>query len=259
MSRQDDARNRAALRWDFVRRNGQYRADYEKFKGDKEKLLDPALFEGLAVSHFLNKFCVYPLNPKFAFADIQKAQKQKGKNGACLREAVHHLSELKLSSRRGDAYSRITAVDMSYLTKNKNIQAYRLDPEDGDFIGLTDSSKGLGGDSFIERCDEDLLKVTMELDLSYSTKAIVEDIKKEISLWKQVGQKYSKGARGRQNLFDADVKKMLCVFDLRQAGVTFKKIAKRVFNAETVDAIQRTRNMYSKAKRYSDGEYKQIR
>lgn len=107
----------------------------------------------------------------------------------------------------------------------------------------------------IDSFSGDFTRVCFTVDLTYPTIDIIADVKKEISKWKTVRRKYNRHEKKRQNLYIDGVKKILEAYDLREKGLTYQEIAK----SSSPDAIQKTRNRYKKAKRYIEGEYKQIR
>jgi len=218
--------------------------------------------------HFLKHFYILPLNPTFSLGNIikelRKTEKRVSRLKACdhlltnkmtyLRSAVMHLSTIRLSPKVNYEFS---SVVKSYTTENKKIMALRVRDK---FIGLSDSMGGfLRKDTIFKTYEGDLSKITMELDLSYPTNDVVEDIKKEISLWKQAKKAYSRGKQKHQHLSDKDVKRMLRIYELRGQNIKYKRIAKKIFGTESIDSIQKTRNMFNKAKSYIDGGYKQIR
>lgn len=172
-----------------------------------------------------------------------------------LRETLHHLSAIKLSPEEADLYSRHTTVINSFLADSPNIEVFGS--EYGfKYLSLVDSNvTDLDSNPMIDNFRGDLTRVCFTVDLSYPTNDIVADIKKEISKWKAVRRKYNMQKEKRQSLYFEDVKKILQTYDLREKGLTYPAIAK----SSSPDAIQKTRNMYKKAKRYIDGGFKQIR
>jgi hypothetical protein len=176
---------------------------------------------------------------------------------AYLNEAIHHLSALYLSNEYIPLAKGPTVVLNSYLKENHDISAFRF----GSTIGLADDSVKEDVNPIIEIYEGDLTKVIMEVDLSYPTKEIVEDIKSEISLWKQIKRKFSDEKQIRQHFDDKEVQKMFRVFDMKSKDKNYSyiEIAKVVFGNHGADAIQKVRNMLNKVKKNANGGYKQIR
>lgn len=172
-----------------------------------------------------------------------------------LNEALQRLSAIKLSPVVADSDSKTTVIN-SFLKDNPNIEVFGV--EYGfRYVSLVNSSiADFDSNPMIDSFSGDLAKICFTVDLSYPTNDIVADLKKEISKWKTVRRKYNKDEKKRQNLYIDGVKKMLQVYDLREVKrLTYNQIA----NDSNPHAIQKTRNMFKKAKRYIEGEYKQIR
>lgn len=203
----------------------------------------------------------YRVAMKRAKAEIEtfESEQDSNKNNiikSYLARVLHHLSSTKLSFAAADLYLPHSIVINSYLTDSPNVQVYGYEygPK---FLTLVDSNvTDFDTSPLIDKFDGDLTRVCFEVDLSYPKDDIISDLKQEISKWKSVARKYAQHKKeGRQNLYPADVYKILRVFDLKEKGLTYREIA----GTESSDAIQKTMNMYKKAKRYIDGGYKQIR
>ncbi|MFW6275501.1 MAG: hypothetical protein ACOC2M_02595, partial [bacterium] len=304
MSRRSDAKKRAFLRWELVRRNKKYIAAYFKSTQNKKDIIDPSVLSRTLREDFIKRFFVYPINPTYHYDDIVNTlieinqieknkcaetshiyEKYLGKNwrrikcdllfhtnsnttkketkgktqkyasflskakmeikrkrirktnqhdfrmGRYLSEALHHLSLIKLSPNP-DPYSNPTTVINSYLISNPNVEVYGGRLVDSNITSIDINP-------FIDVFKENLTEVCFEIDLSYPTKEIIEDIKKEVAKWKSVKRKYQPKKQTRQNLFLGDVKKMLQIYDLKGAGWTYSDIAKTIFKSNGADSIQR--------------------
>jgi|GEM_PF-6841297 hypothetical protein len=316
MSRKIDADNRAEYRWEFVRRNMNFRNDYKQCSTQENDLIDLSAINNEKIEHFINNYFVYPLNPQYSYkqvlgeykkmvkfltdhikdhhriyekylgkdvkkrwaefitnknkSDSKKFELAKNKadkeaqefkrsiNYDSIKEkryyvnkALYQLSRIELSPTQVNNSFPSTTIINSYLAGNPNIKAKRSDL---DLVWLEDSTIQKGS-SAISNVNGDLSKVCFEIDLTFPTDDIVEDFKKEISKWKMVERKYYKHKRPRQRLSPSYVRELLKAFDLKEKNMIYREIA----GSSAPHAVQKTMNMYKKAKEFIDGEYKQIR
>lgn len=70
MSRKEDGRRRAFYRWEFIRRNKEYKKAYKDLTGNTKDVVDLVVMSGKVKDEFKKKFFVYPINPSFTYDQV---------------------------------------------------------------------------------------------------------------------------------------------------------------------------------------------
>ena len=145
-----------------------------------------------------------------------------------LERVLLHLCSLKLLQKEESHLSNKTLMIKSYLTQDPRF--------DGTLIDDVVSFSG------------DIIKVTLEIDISFPTKVLEMGMRKEVKRWKKFYHRFSK--RIHQHLSNTELQEMCKVFKLSQQGSTDTQIAQKMYETKDQFAIQKIRRRREKADKY---------
>ncbi|MFH1310464.1 MAG: hypothetical protein ABIH85_07300 [Candidatus Omnitrophota bacterium] len=258
---------RGRVRWEFLRRNEKYAKDF------KDKVLSDG--NGIYLNFFHQKnsnTCNYfkkeygihfVINPKYSYEQLQRILTKMVKLGEirdllAFTAALFSLGVIDLEAHIPDflcpGVTRTGAIIDSYLLENDSISIGKLNNK---VVFLdTDTEGGLDKYPFLDKYDGDVSKICIEVDLSLPKPEVMEDLEKEVAMWKELYRRNNK-KRSRYDMYET----YLQIYDLKKKN-TYSQIAEIAYpqERESLDStIQKVKRNYKAAKKLIEGGYMQIR
>lgn len=263
-------------KWEFIRRNEQYKKDYFNYKnritfqkGEYRKNSRSYFLKAYFDSYIAFKYGINrPTNPNLTFKEVKKGKEfcpmlfsrlSEGKSSCATKLITRGPSEWWLESYDKTVPMKKIKIRGIIINKLLNLKAFKKW-----YRGLpklhNDFKRKLKNKEFTKRDIPSVIKV--ELNLDRRKKEIINNVSKIIDEWNGLRKKAGLLCEKRFN-YDK-YKGYLKVYDLRKLGWSWEKITRVIYKGDIERgdlnyAKKKAKRDYERCKKLTDSGYRQIR